>query len=191
MSPAAWRNRAWTYPVVQRSSSSPRQKHRLEPILGVIDLGALDGRGRIHILRANFRAFAYERALPDAVVAREHRFSLILPLIARVHVVAVTECDRCGAEELRLEPIDRTCGVAEHAVDALGELMESLELRGRLAVLALGERLFRFADDPRFHALELVQKVTHVDHQVADNREVGERLDADFLRMIVTLKCRA
>ena len=58
--------------------------------------------------------------------------ALVFALISRVHVVAVAEGDGGRAQKVRLEPVNRAGRVAEHAVDALRELVERLELRRRL-----------------------------------------------------------
>jgi hypothetical protein len=51
-------------------------------------------------------------------------------------------------------------------------------LRGSLAVLALGDRALPRGNDPRLDARELGHEVGGVDHEVALDREVLQRLDA-------------
>ena len=52
-----------------------------------------------------------------------------------------------------------------------------------LEVLALGERLLVLADDPRLDRAQLVHEVAHIDNQVPDDREVGERLHDNLARV--------
>src|SRR5712692_4691820 len=114
---------------------------------GGLELGLLDGLGRIDALGAYHRAFAHEAALPDALGVREYRQPILQTLVARVEVVAPRERGRRRAEELVVQAVDRAGRVAEHAVDALAELAELIDLNHRLAVLAGAEREFLLAND--------------------------------------------
>jgi hypothetical protein len=125
------------------------------------------------MLGADLGAFAHECALPDPVVALQGCLALRFPLIARVHVVTVAEGNRGRAQELRFQPVHRARRVTEHAVNTLSELVVGFELGRSLQVLALRDRLLRLADDPRLDALELIQKVAHVDDEVPDDWKVG------------------
>src|SRR5258708_6996369 len=142
-----------------------------------VELGLLDRLGGIDALRAHNRAFTDEAALPDALGLRDHRQTLLEPLVPRVQVVAPRERNRRRPKERVVEAVNRARGIAEHAVDALAELPELIDLCGRLKVLACTERHLLLADDPRLDGLQLVQEVVHVDHQVADDREICQRLD--------------
>src|SRR4030095_10236837 len=141
------------------SSGAPGKEQRLDPVGCGGELVLLDGARGIHVLRAHLRALAHERALPEAVVLREDLQSLRCPVIPRVHVVALGERDGGRANEARLEPIDGTGGVAQHAVDAHAELLVDVELFWRLEVLALARGLLLLAGDPGPHALELSHEV--------------------------------
>src|SRR5579859_6300429 len=113
----------------------------------------------------------------DALGVGDHRQPLLEALVTRVEVVAAGERRRRRAEELVVEAVDWAGRVAQHAVDALAELAESIDLLVRLPVLAGAQRQLLLADDPRLDRLQLVHEVAHVDHEVANDREVVERLD--------------
>src|SRR5437870_5259811 len=155
-----------TLSLVERVIVAPGHQDRLKPAFGGVDLRALDGRGGIYVLGTHDTALSDKGAVPDAIVVAEDR-ALLFALIARVHVIAVAEGDGGRAQKVRLEPVNRAGRVAEHAVDALRELVERLELRRRLSILALTDGFFFLANDPRFHALQLVQEITHVDDQMS------------------------
>ena len=103
----------------------------MKPVFRNVDFRALDRRGRIHMLGTHDAAFPDKRAVPDAIVVADD-FALILSLVARVHVVAVAECDGGWTQKLRLKPVNRAGRVAQHAINTLSELMERLELGRRL-----------------------------------------------------------
>src|SRR5919106_7032475 len=169
------------------SSLPPWQQERLEPVLGRVHLGALYRRRRVYVFGAHYTALADKGAVPDTVVVPDHS-ALVFALVARVDVVAVAESDGGGAQKLRLEPVHRASRIAKHAVDALGKLLVGFQFCRRLPVLALTDGFVLLADNPRFHAFQFVQKVTHIDDQVADNGKIDQRLDPDFLRVIVAQK---
>ena len=58
------------------------------------------------------------------------------PLVARVEVVAARQGDRRRTEKFVVKPVDGAGRVTEHAVDALAELPELVDLGIRLTVLA-------------------------------------------------------
>jgi hypothetical protein len=90
-----------------------------------------------------------------------------------------------GTDEIRVEPVLRAGGIAEHAVDARAELEEPFELRRSLQVFALREGARLFRDDVGLDALELGDEIIHSDHQVALDRKVRQRLDAQRAGIIV------
>ena len=82
--------------------------------------------------------------------------------------------------------VDRAGGVAEHAVDAHAELLVVVQLLGRLEVLAVDHRTA--SSSRMIHGLtrgSFSMKSLDVDDQVADHREVGQRLDPDRARRVV------
>src|SRR5260370_725462 len=82
-------------------------------------------------------------------------------------------------EELRFQPIHRARGVAQHAVNAHAELLVVGQLLGSLEIFPFGNRLWRLGNQPGLELLQLVHEVVEVDHQVANDRKVGQRFDAD------------
>src|SRR5262249_62321222 len=103
-------------------------------------LGTREGARGVDVLRAALRALADERAAPDPLVLGQDLHPLAAARVARIEVVALREGDRGRPDEVGVEPVDRACGVAQHAVDAHAELLELVELLRRLAVLAVGDR---------------------------------------------------
>src|SRR5580704_18768011 len=93
-----------------------------------VELGLLDRLGRVDALRTDHRAFADEAALPDALGVGDHREPLGQPLVARVEVVAAGERDRGRSEKFVVKAVDGASRVTEHAVDALAELPELVDL---------------------------------------------------------------
>src|SRR5438046_1123027 len=137
----------------QRSISVPLGEG--EPQRGV-ELGLLDRLGGVDALRTDDRAFADEGALPDALGVTDHRQPLLESLVARVEVVAAGKRRRGRAQKLVVETVDRAGRVTEHAVDALAELPELVDLLIGLVVLTCAERRLLLADDPRLDLLQLV-----------------------------------
>ncbi len=135
-------------------------------------------------LRADLAALIGVGAGEHRSFATEDRVALGSALVARIHVVAVAERDRGGAEEIRLLRHHRTRRIAEHAVDAHAELLEGRELLGALAIGALFRRLLLGDDHPRLHGLELLHEAVHLDHEIADDREVRERSDLDGVAVV-------
>src|SRR6266849_6117727 len=111
--------------------------------------------------------------------SRDHRQAFLAALVARIEIVAAGKRDRRRAEKLVVQAVDGAGRVTEHAVDAFAELAELIDLLHRLAMLAGTERVLLLPDDPRFDGLQLVHEVLHVDDEVANDREVLERLDSD------------
>src|SRR5256886_13196627 len=103
--------------------------HRREEFQG------LDGRRRIHVLRADDRTLAHERALPDPGLRVQPRETGIRPLVPRVAIVAEREGRRRRSDELRTRAEDRTRRVAQHAVDAQALLPIALYVLRILDVL--------------------------------------------------------
>jgi hypothetical protein len=61
----------------------------------------------------------------------------------------------------------------------MAERLETIELRGRLAVRSLLHRARHARLDPRLHARELLHEIADVHDQVALDRKVLERLDPE------------
>ena len=108
---------------------------------------------------------------------RQHVHPLLHPLVSGVHVVALGQRDRRGADKVGVDSVDRASGIAQHAVDAHGVLLVFGQLLWRLEVLPFFQGLLRVPDDPWFYGAQLFHGVSDVSHQVTDHRKSGERLD--------------
>ena len=137
------------------------------------------------MLGTDARAFADERAFPDPLAGGNEVGALVLGAVARVEVVALSEGNGGRTEELRLNAIYRAGGVAQHAVDAHAVLLVLSELFRRLQIFALGQRFRFLRNEPGLDPGELVHEIVEVDHQVADDREIGQRLDADSIGVVI------
>src|ERR687890_1976652 len=87
--PAGGIPRPWSPPPPRQEEGHHRLRRRL-------DLVALDGAGRVDVLRAHAGALADERAAPHALVLDEDVEPLPRAAIPGVEVVALGECDRRG-----------------------------------------------------------------------------------------------
>src|SRR5262245_15678061 len=177
-----WKNRLHIH--LLRLLFAPWHKQRLVPFRHRFDLVLLDGARRVDVLRTDPRAFAVERASPNAFVLREDVQAPFGALVARILVVALRQSDGRGADEMLVQPDDRARGVAAEAIDAHAELLVALQLLGRLQVFALGERFLFFADDPGLDGLQLVHEFGDLDDQVAHYGEKAQRFDADRARVV-------
>src|SRR5689334_18603426 len=74
-----------------RSSCTPWQDKRFEPLERRRELVPLDRARRVDMLRAHLRALPHERASPDPVVLRQHLEPLVAPFVTRVEIVALRE----------------------------------------------------------------------------------------------------
>src|SRR5215469_16333413 len=98
----------------------------LEPVHGRSQLILLDGSGGIHVFGAGLGALANEGAAPDALVLRKNVHAFVGALITGVHVVALRQGNGGGADEERIETVDRACRIAERAVNAHAVLLVDL-----------------------------------------------------------------
>src|SRR3979411_2982705 len=114
-----------------------------------VELALLDRLRRVDALGAHDRTLADEAALPHALGIADHRQALLESLVSRVEVVAARERDRGGAPALLAGAIHGARRVTQHAVDALAELAELVDLSVRLFVLAGSQRNLLLADNPR------------------------------------------
>src|SRR5262245_12503843 len=172
-----WKNRLHIH--LLRLLFAPWHKQRLVPFRHRFDLVLLDGARRVDILRTDPRAFAVERAAPDALMLRKDVQAFFGALIAGILIVTLRQRNGCGTNEMLIQPDDRARGVAAEAIDAHAELLVALQLLRRLQVLALGERFLFFADYPGFDGLQFVHEVGDLDDEVAHYGEEAQRLDAD------------
>src|SRR5262245_15777843 len=131
------RLRAW-YALVATS----REDERLRPVHRRGQLVTLDRAGGVHVFGTHLGALAHERAAPDALVLRQGRLSRGRTLVARIQVVALGKSDSGWSNELRVQPIDRTCRVTQHAVDAHAVLLVLVQLLRRLEIFAFRDGLF-------------------------------------------------
>src|SRR5439155_25764893 len=138
----------------------------------------LNSARRIDVLRTYLGALPDEGAPPDAFVLRQNLEPLLGALVAPVEVVALRERDRGRPDERRIQAIDATRRVAQHAVDAHAVLLVFVHLLRRLPVLSLGLRLLFRANQPRLDLDQLLHEIPDVHDQIADYREVAQRLDA-------------
>src|SRR5262249_36659120 len=94
--------------------------------------------------------------------------------------VALSQGDDRWAEKALLEADDGAGGVAEHAVDAHAVLLEFVQFGWSLQQLSLRFRdHVLVADQPRLDLRQLSDESTDLDDEVADHREVAQRLNAD------------
>src|SRR4030095_8792163 len=100
-----------------------RHEERFHRFDGARQFVTLDGAGRIDMLRTDLRALADEGAPPDARVLRQHFHALRRALIAVIEVVPLRQRDGGGSDEFRIQPVDRTRRITQHAVDAHAELL--------------------------------------------------------------------
>src|SRR5664279_759474 len=124
-------------PCVDRgggSSAGSRRQQVLEPVDRGGNLGLLDRGGGIDAFGTNLRAGADEGAFPNAFVARYYVGARVLAAIAGIQIVAMCQRQRRRADETLVQTDLRAGGVAQQAVDALGELMEDLHLARRLQI---------------------------------------------------------
>src|SRR5262252_841707 len=110
------------------SFPAPRRNQRLVPFRHRFDLVLLDGARRVDIFRTDTRAFAVERAAPDAFMLRKDVQAFFGALVAGIFVVALRQRDGRGADEMLIQPDDRARGVAAKAIDAHAELLVALQL---------------------------------------------------------------
>ena len=157
-----------------------------EIVLGGVDLVEVDGAGGVDALGTDDRAFAHQRAAPDAAFGVDDLHALGLALIPGIGVVALQKRQRSRAGELGIEPVLRTGGIAQHAVDALRELVVLVHLRRRLQIGTVRRRPGLFGDDVGLDALELGQEVALVHGQVAHDGEVRQGRDAQGAGVVVT-----
>ncbi len=150
----------------------------------------LNGAGRVHILGTHLRALADKRASPDSVVLREDIEAFTGSLVPGVHVVPLRQGNGRGSAEQRVQSVNGTGRITQHAIDAHAELLVRIQLLWSLEVFFF-QRLFYFPDDPGFRLRELHQEIRGVDHQIPEDREVFQRLHAYGARRVVGKERRA
>src|SRR5262245_26761652 len=110
------------------SSPTPWHEEGLHPVERGAQLVALDGPGRIDVLRTDPGALPHEGTTPDPGVVGEDLHPLRGSLVARIQVVALGEGDGGRSDELRVQAVDRAGRVAQHAVDAHAERLVLVQL---------------------------------------------------------------
>src|SRR5258705_13940799 len=98
------------------------------------------------MLRTHPCTLADKGASPNPLWMRQQSQPLLCPLIAIVHVVALRESERRGANKRRLQPHHRTRGIAQRAINAHAELLIEIELLRRLQEFAGTQRRLVLAD---------------------------------------------
>src|SRR3954464_616320 len=170
-----------------RSSALPLLGPRHEELLHAVDGGCklvlLNRSCRVNMFGTNPRTLTHERASPDALGMGEHRHALCRPLIARVLVVTMRKRQCCRPDEYRIKSRNRTGCIAEQTVNTHAVLAEFFELVWRLQIFAPTVAIFM--DQPRFHLLQLLEELRHLDYKVAHNRKVSQRLDSHWSRQIL------
>src|SRR6266567_3506001 len=164
--------------VASRSFSASWQQERFEPLDGCGQLVLLYRAGWVHVLGTNLGALAHEGTSPNALMLGKDVHALMRALVTRIHVVALGQGDSRGADKYRIETVNRTRGVAQHAIDAHAELFVAIELVRGLEVFSLGRRPLFFADQPGLDTLQLGHEVGVLYDQVADDGKVAQRLYA-------------
>src|SRR5262249_40843672 len=129
-----------------------------------------------------------EGAFPDTFTAGNKVSALILGAVARVEIVALSQGNGRRPQEPRLQPVDRTGGITEHAIDAHAVLLVLCQLFRRLQVFPRVYRFLFLWDEPGFDFLELVQEIVEVDYQVAKDRKIGQRLNTDGIGIVILEK---
>src|SRR5690606_29875282 len=116
-------------------------------------------------------------AAPHAVEVVHHRQALGGALVARVEDEAVRVDDGGGPDVAPVRPEHGAGRGAGGAQDALRRGVEELAVLGALEPFGGGRRLL--VDEVRQHRLVGVEERLHVDDQVLEDREAGERLYGD------------
>ncbi len=88
-------------------------------------------------------------------------------------------------ELVRIPPERRAGGRAARAQDALVQAVELLALLGGLQPLLFRRRVF--VDQIGLHRVVLLEELSHVDDQVADHRQPGQRPQFDGLLQVAQL----
>src|SRR5262249_17011439 len=132
---------------------------------------------RIDTFRTDCGTFAHNRAIPNAVVLREHVGALACTLVARIEIVTFRQGKRGWSDKLRVKAKNRACRITQHTINAQAVLMKILELRRRLQEFTFWE-LFIPTYDPGTHGLKLLQENIHVDNQVPEDREMLQRFNS-------------
>ena len=101
----------------------------------------------------------------------------------RGQTLGVGQRDRRRADKFRVQAELWTGGIAQAAVDAAGELMVFRHLCRRLGIWPLIRRA-RITDDVRLNGFQAFDKVGHIDHQIALNREVAQRFNLHAVGVI-------
>src|SRR4029450_2414721 len=140
------------------SSRPPREQKHPQVLGRGLELVTLDGACRVNVLGAYPGAFTDEGAAPDAFLLNEHVEAFSLSAVASVQVVPLGEGDSSRADEVRLEAVDRTGRIAQHAVDAVAELLVLLKLLRGLQVFAVDHRYVVVSDDPRLDPRQLLHE---------------------------------
>ena len=136
-----------------------------------------DGLGDLDAARAGVGAVEDRPAAPHAVLVGEDLQPLVAALVARVEDEPMGVDDGRRSDVPGLGPERGARGRARGAQDALRGVVVALALRRRLDALPFGRR--RVVDEERLDALELVEEPVHVDDQVLDDRQPGQRRDGD------------
>ncbi len=136
-----------------------------------------DGLGDLDPARTGVGAVEDRPAAPHAVLVGQDLEPLVGALVPGVEDESVGVDDGRRPDVLGLRPERRAGRRARGAQDALGRVVVALALGRGLEPLALRRR--RVVDEVRLDALELVEEPVHVDDEVLDHRQAGQRRDGD------------
>ena len=88
------------------------------------------------------------------------RRSLLRALVARIHVVALGQRQRRRTNEDGIQSDHRARRITQRAIDAHAELLVAIKLFRCLQELALRERRFILANQPRLYLLQLAKEIS-------------------------------
>src|SRR5512133_734717 len=168
-----------------RSSRSPGEQEGHDVLLRSLELVTLDGACRVDVLGAYPSAFTDKGATPASFALYEHVEPFPLSAVARVEVIPLGQGNSGRADELGFQAINWTGGVAEHAVDAVAELLVLRQLLWSLDVFAI-DGGYVVTHDPRLDPRQLLHEVVNVDDQITNYRKVAQRLYFDRAGCVVS-----
>jgi hypothetical protein len=142
----------------------------------------LQGPGWVHALGAYPRTFARIMAAKHALFSPGNGISLLAPVVTRVSVVALRGGQGHGTQVVEVRGQSWTRTHAATTLDAIAELQISLQLLGRLKILAA--RIIYFglirSNDVGFDRAMLVQHGPKIRNQVADDSKIRQWRNAEL-----------
>ncbi len=133
--------------------------------------------GDLDPLRAGVHAVEDRMTAPETMFIVEDFEAVGGSFVARVEGVAVSLGERRGAEVFLVVPERRTARCAGSAHDAGDRVFHDLEILGRLEAFAVGRRFV--VDEIGLDARHVFVEGVHIDGEVFDDLEAGQRIDDD------------